>query len=108
MTTKYIGLLMYDLPSQTILDSKNYRRFRKFLIKKGYYQLQESVYIIKSNTKEYIENIENLISIHSNNDDASIRSLILTEDQFLKMKILSGIPSFGEELLKGKKRLLEY
>ena len=51
MSTEYIGLIMYDLPMQTDDEILRYKNFRKKLIEKGYYQLQKSVYIIRSKTK---------------------------------------------------------
>ena len=37
-------LVMFDLPTETGEDRRNYRRFRKGLLKNGFYMLQESVY----------------------------------------------------------------
>lgn len=37
-------LVFFDLPVQTAKQRKDYRIFRKFLLKDGYLQLQESVY----------------------------------------------------------------
>jgi len=38
-------LLFYDFPMITRKQKKRYRDFRKYLIKAGYYALQESVYV---------------------------------------------------------------
>lgn len=38
-------LVFFDLPVDTAAQRKAYRRFRKFLLKDGYLQLQESVYV---------------------------------------------------------------
>lgn len=37
-------ILFFDLPVDTAIQRKEYRLFRKFLIKDGYLMLQESVY----------------------------------------------------------------
>ena len=37
-------LVMFDLPVQTSLDRREYTKFRKHLIKSGFFMLQESVY----------------------------------------------------------------
>lgn len=37
-------ICFFDLPVETAKDRKNYRLFRKFLLKDGYLPLQESVY----------------------------------------------------------------
>lgn len=42
---RYMRLLVFfDLPVKTAKQRKDYRQFRKFLLKDGYLQLQESVY----------------------------------------------------------------
>lgn len=42
---RYMRLIVFfDLPVQTAKQRKDYRLFRKFLLKDGYLQLQESVY----------------------------------------------------------------
>ena len=41
-------------------------------------------------------------------NNSSVRTLILTDDQFNKMKILSGELTFGEKILKKENRILEY
>ena len=38
-------LVMFDLPTETSLQRKNYRKFRKTLIKNGFIMMQESVYV---------------------------------------------------------------
>lgn len=37
-------IVFFDLPVKTAKQCKDYRTFRKFLLKDGYLQLQESVY----------------------------------------------------------------
>lgn len=105
MSTEYIGLIMYDLPMQTDNEILRYKNFRKKLIEKGYYQLQKSVYIIRSKTKEKIELAEKQLSILAP-ENSSIRSIILTDEQFQKMKIISGEATMGEKILNSK--ILEF
>ena len=86
MSIEYFGLLMYDFPMQTDVEIFEYRRtFRKKLIEKGYYQLQKSVYIMRSKTKEKIELAEKQLSMLAP-ENSSIRSIILTEEQFQSFK----------------------
>ena len=101
MSTEYIGLIMYDLPMQTDDEILRYKNFRKKLIEKGYYQLQKSVYIIRSKTKEKIELAEKQLSILAP-ENSSIRSIILTDEQFQKMKIISGEATMGEKISNSK------
>ena len=37
-------IVFFDLPTETALDRRNYRRFRKLLTQNGFLMLQESVY----------------------------------------------------------------
>jgi len=105
MSTEYIGLIMYDLPMQTDNEILRYKNFRKKLIEKGYYQLQKSVYIIRSKTKEKIELAEKQLSILAPKN-SSVRSIILTDEQFQKMKIISGEATMGEKISNSK--ILEF
>lgn len=105
MSIEYIGIIMYDLPMQTKNDLLRYKNFRKKLIEKGYYQLQKSVYIMKSKTKEKIELVEKQLTIIAPKN-SSIRSIILTEEQFQKIKILVGDKTMGEKILNN--RILEF
>lgn len=105
MSIEYIGIIMYDLPMQTKNDLLRYKNFRKKLIEKGYYQLQKSVYIMKSKTKEKIELVEKQLMIIAPKN-SSIRSIILTEEQFQKIKILAGDKTMGEKVLNN--RILEF
>lgn len=40
----YESFSFFDLPVQTSEDMKNYRLFRKTLLKNGFFMMQESVY----------------------------------------------------------------
>ncbi len=45
MSYRFMRLLvMFDLPTETLDDQRNYRQFRKMLIKNGFVMMQESVY----------------------------------------------------------------
>jgi len=107
MSINYVGLLMYDFPMKTGEERKEHTTFRKEIIKRGYYQIQKSVYIVSTSTKEKLNVIEKQLSmlVPSN---SSVRTLTLTDDQFNKMKILSGELAFGEKILKKQNRILEY
>ena len=107
MSIEYIGLLMYDMPMQTDIEILEYKNFRKKLIEKGYYQLQKSVYIVRSKTKEKIELVEKQLTMLAPKN-SSIRSIILTEEQFQKMKVISGDTTLGEKILNDKNKILEF
>ena len=71
-------------------------------IEKGYYQLQKSVYIIRSKTKEKIELAEKQLSMLAPENS----SILLTEDQFQKMKVFAGEVTMGEKISQNK--ILEF
>ena len=88
-------------------ERKEYTIFRKEIIKRGYYQIQKSVYIVSTSTKEKLNVIEKQLSMLVPKN-SSVRSLTLTDIQFNKMKVLSGKLTFGENILKKENRILEY
>lgn len=92
-------LVLFDLPTATPAERRDYMQFRKFLIRDGYDMLQYSVYS----------------RITANHDDAnfhlshirchlpptgSIRALLVTEKQYASMHILLGRRTATEKLLK--------
>lgn len=107
MSINYIGLLMYDFPMKTGKERKEYTIFRKEIIKRGYYQIQKSVYIVSTSTKEKLYIIEKQLSMLVPKK-SSVRTLILTDEQFNKIQILSGELTFGERILRKENRILEY
>ena len=62
---------------------------------------------MNSNTKERIETVEKQLSLIIPKN-SSVRTLLLTEEQFKKMKIISGKMTKGEVIARNEKRLLEY
>lgn len=82
-------LVMFDLPTVTIEDRKNYRNFRKGLLKNGFYMLQESVYSrmvlnqsIERNVREAVKRIKP--------PNGFVMLLSVTEKQFAKADFIVG------------------
>lgn len=42
--TRYVMLVLYDLPVKEPNERREYRRFRKFLLRNGYIAVQKSIY----------------------------------------------------------------
>lgn len=89
-------LVMFDLPTITAEDRKNYRVFRRELIKSGFYMLQESVYCrmvlnqsVEHNVKEGLKKIKPSKGI--------VMVLSVTEKQFARAEFVTG--SFKIEVL---------
>ena len=82
-------LVFFDLPTITGEDKRNYRKFRKCLIKNGFIMLQESVYC-KMITSPSVESSVNNLLTNNKPPNGLVQSLIVTEDQYSKMKYITG------------------
>ena len=87
---RYMRLLVFfDLPVETAMQRKEYRIFRKYLIKEGFLMLQESVYV-KLATSENVANA--IISRLKKNrpPHGLCQVLRVTEKQYATMSDLTG------------------
>lgn len=90
MSYRYMRVLVFfDLPTLNAEDRKNYRDFRKNLLKNGFYMLQESVYCrmvlnqsAENNLRQALRKIKP--------KDGLVMVLSVTEKQFAKADILVG------------------
>ncbi len=82
-------LVMFDLPVETDLDKKEYRDFRKFLIKSGFLMMQESIYTkIALNTTAAHALQE---KVRRNKPERGlVQMLVITERQFADMEYVVG------------------
>lgn len=82
-------IVMFDLPTLTQKDRREYREFRKFLINEGFIMHQYSVYskiFLNNINKEFIVN-----RIRKNGPKKGLVSLLsITEKQFAKMIYITG------------------
>lgn len=85
-------MVFFDLPTITPEDRRNYRLFRKALIKNGFIMLQESVYC-KMLTSPSVENsMKNMLN-KNKPPIGLVQTLLITEKQFVKMNYLVGASS---------------
>lgn len=80
---------MFDMPTETAIDRKAYRNFRKFLLSEGFIMHQYSVYskILLNGTA----NQAMLARLKQNNPKKGlVTSLTVTEKQFARMVYLNG------------------
>lgn len=82
-------LVFFDLPVQTEKNRKDYRDFRKFLIKSGFIMLQESVYCKLVPNSGAADTIVSNVKKHKP-DTGLVQLLRVTEKQFLKMEYVVG------------------
>lgn len=82
-------LVMFDLPTLTSQERREYRVFRKFLITAGFLMLQESVYaklvLNTTSAKLVMEHVRK-----HKPPSGSLFMLTVTEKQFTKMEIVVG------------------
>lgn len=92
---------MFDLPTETSKQRKQYRQFRKKLINEGFIMIQYSVYVRVCTTKSAAEFLEKRIKDFLP-DEGIIQSLVLTEKQYSDMHFLRG--RMIEEVRNSSKR----
>ena len=90
MSYRYMRVIvMFDLPSVSSEELKEYRKFRKFLLKSGFVMMQESVYTkIASNTSVSNGIVRN---IRKNKPSRGlVQVLVVTEKQFARIEYIVG------------------
>lgn len=96
-------LVMFDLPTESGEDRRNYRLFRKALIKNGFFMLQESVYCRLLLTPSAESVARNAISA-AKPPKGLVQLLTVTERQFARMTYLVGIQQ--SEVVDSDERIL--
>ncbi len=82
-------MVFFDLPVETLENKKEYRRFRNFLIKKGFLMLQQSVYCKLALNQTVAAGIMNAVKNNKPNEGL-VQMLIITEKQYYKMEYIVG------------------
>lgn len=90
MSYRYMRVIVFfDLPTLSLEDKREYRTFRKFLIKKGFLMIQESVYSKIALNQTAALNIEK--SVRDNKPKTGlVQMLTVTEKQYAKMEYVVG------------------
>lgn len=92
-------LLFFDLPTDSFQNRKEYTKFRKWLLKNGYYMIQFSIY-----TKIFMNYSQ--LELHLNTlkknipSKGEVRVLTITEKQFEKMQIFNQTKVRMDQILK--------
>jgi len=96
-------VVLFDLPITTDRNKKEYRQFRKYLIKSGYLMLQESVYckLVQNDTAAdtLIDNLRK-----NKPPEGLVQVIKLTEKQFSRMEYIVG--ESKSEVLNTDERLV--
>ena len=83
------SIIMFDLPTLTATDRRNYRKFVKLLKKNGFIMFQESIYVKLSINEQAAKNTAKTIR---NNvpPKGMVSMLTVTERQFNSMEYMLG------------------
>lgn len=96
-------LVMFDLPTETAENRRNYTKFRKYLIKSGFMMMQQSVYVRlalnQTNAKGMINSVKKNKPL-----EGLVQILTITEKQYSKMEIISG--EYSNDTVDTDERLL--
>lgn len=82
-------MVMFDLPTDTSQQRKQYRQFRKKLLNEGFIMIQYSVYVRVCTTRSAAEFLERRLKDYLP-DQGVIQSLMLTEKQYSDIHFLLG------------------
>lgn len=89
-------ILFFDLPMETLKQKRNYRHFRKGLLKQGFIMEQKSVYskmTLNRNTMDsVIKQVKKMLP-----PEGLVEILTITEKQYSRMEILCGSKTQVEE-----------
>lgn len=96
-------LVFFDLPTDSAEDKRNYRHFRKVLIKNGFLMLQESVYTRMLITPSAEQAVLNIIR-KNKPPSGTVQALTVTEKQFSKMEYLVG--EYSSDVIDSDERLV--
>ncbi len=82
-------MIMFDLPTYSLQDMREYRRFRKFLIENGFIMMQESIYtkLLLNGTSATLMSKQVRKAVPK---DGLVQMLVVTEKQFAGMELLTG------------------
>ena len=96
-------LVFFDLPTETIENKREYRKFRKLLIKNGFLMMQEYVYcrmlLTPSAGRAVLEVIRK-----NRPADGIVQVMTVTEKQFAGMEYITG--EHHSEVIDSDERLI--
>ena len=90
MNYRYMRVIVFfDLPTESGEDRRQYRKFRKFLIKKGFLMMQESVYCKLALNTTVADSIVQAVKANKPSSGL-VQLLVITEKQFSRMEFIVG------------------
>lgn len=96
-------IVLFDLPTDTQEDKRQYRRFRNLLIKNGFAMLQESVYTRMLITPSAQNSV--MAVIRKNKPPSGlVQVLCVTEKQFAGMECIAG--EYRSDIIDSDERVI--
>ena len=96
-------IVFFDLPTITLEDKREYRTFRKFLLKRGFAMMQESVYSKLALNTTAVNGI--VSSVKDNRPKTGlVQMMVITEKQFSKMEYVVG--EKGSTIIDSDQRII--
>lgn len=96
-------LVFFDLPTETLEDKREYRKFRRVLIKNGFLMMQESVYCRMLLTPSAGRAVMDMIR-KNRPSDGIVQVMTVTEKQFAGMEYITG--EHHSEIIDSDERLI--
>lgn len=96
-------LCFFDLPTETLEDKRNYRAFRRILLKNGFIMLQKSVYCKLMTTPSVENSVKRFIREHKP-PAGVVQILTVTEKQFSRMEFVVG--QYSTDMVDSEERLV--
>lgn len=96
-------IIFFDLPTDTMEDRRNYRKFRNGLIKNGFIMMQESVYckLLMNSTAD--QSVREAVK-KFRPPKGTVQMLTITEKQFAKIEFLTG--EFHSDVIRSDERMI--
>lgn len=90
MNYRYMRVIVFfDLPTETSEDKREYRNFHKFLVKKGFLMMQESVYCKLALNTTVADGIVQAVK-NKKPPKGIVQVLVITEKQYSRMEFIVG------------------
>ena len=104
MSYRYMRILVFfDLPTLTSEDRREYRKFRKNLIKHGFFMMQESVYCRMALNQTVVNSVTANLRVLKPKKGL-VQVIVITEKQFEKMEIITG--EFKTDVIDSDERVV--
>lgn len=96
-------IVFFDLPTETLENKREYRRFRKTLIKNGFLMMQESVYCRMLITSSAGRSVVDIIR-KNRPTEGIVQIMTVTEKQFAAIEYITG--EHHSEVIESDERLI--